>query len=489
MSRVVGAKLGGSTFPKKDLYGGFSQARDYLINLQKEGNYPVAIVSAPEGMSDVVLDAERWLVDHEFESKIPIVVKAAEAASGSKERFVKGIKNGIMGLYSGEIQKLGSYGGRLLDEMEEEVEKLRVYLLEDGNDQVRKALPENHSGRWLSGMLRDVGIESVYLDGMEVGIVASSRGMVKRAVSSMQIQESLKNRVGPGRTPVVGGYIGRRIDTGEPIILGRNTTDVSGAVVSVGLGAREYQIIKDAPGVYRIEPKITINGNTIEIKTDVIPFMSYNESCQIAIRGSKVVHPSAIDIAEDADLPIRVKSLGGEKGTLISRKSITTPENPVAAISTGLFYLLSVNDSAMSVPEESRGYGSLVTRIIADSGASYADTATPAKVMSFAVYSSYDGKKVDIEKVKKNLEVCLGEYGYEPRYVGYRDVAGMSLTGDAMRGTPGMIARTSGILAKEGISISMQSQSDEKVGPTVINYYVESGDFERAVRALCRELF
>jgi aspartate kinase len=486
--KSIVVKFGGSTFPQNDLYRGFSEARKYLSTLYEGGRRPVAVVSAPQGMSDLVLEAERAF-ETGYTPKNPIVARAAEHV-GNRKKFAASLAEGIMDVYSSETKKMGPSGNKLLEKLEREVDKLKwsFEAIDRSNNYERRAMPENHSGTALSYMLEDAGIESRYFDGMQVGVKASPRGMVMRSVSSHDIRETLDPHLGRGSVPVVGGYIGRRIDNGEPIILGRNTTDVTGSIVALSIGAKDYHIIKDVKGIYRIEPVIRVNGESIMIPTDFLDKMSYDEAIQIAWRGSKVVHPCAIDIARDGPVKVRVKSIGEDEGTLISQEPGSTAEKPVAAISTGRFHLLSINDPAMSVPDESHGYMHKVTGILAKNGVSFSDCATPASAMTFAIPLDYDGKVTDIEFLKSDLGKCLREYGYNPRDVSSRNVGGISLTGDAMRGAPGVTARISGVLGRENVNIIMGGQTDEK-GSSAINYYVELEHFGKAIRALCSDLF
>jgi len=482
---TVVVKFGGSMFPQEGLYKGFEKAGNYLTQLYNEGYQLVGVVSAVNGMSDFVLETERVLHDRGYRPKNPVVAKAAKFA-GDRKRFAKEVSDGIMEIYAREIP---SGRGRLLGEIEREVEKLKASIAEEGNEQVRRALPENHSGILLYSVLRDAGFDSAYLDGMQVGVKTNPRGTVKRHVSSFEIRNALEGHLGRGKIPVVGGYIGRRLDNGEPTTFGRNTTDVTGAAVSFALGAAEYQIIKVVPGVYRIEPEIKIDGETIRIETDFLRRMSYGEATQIAWRGSKVVHPHAIDISRDGKIPIRVKSIESGEGTLISETSDTTPERPVAAVSTESFHLLSVDDPAMIVPEEGRGYIRDVIDTLTKCGLGFFDLAKSPSVLTLAVPTIYDGRSTDIESAMESLRGCLKEMEYTPRSVLCNNVFGMSMTGEAMKGTPGVTARIAGIFGKEGVSIVMGGQSDEREGAPVINYYVDPKDARRALEALCTELF
>lgn len=294
--------------------------------------------------------------------------------------------------------------------------------------------------------------------------------------------------MGKGKIPVVGGYIGRRQDNGEPITLGRNTTDVTGSVVSFALSSK-YEIIKDVPGVYRIEPVIKVNGKTIKIETDFLRHISYEEATQIAWRGSKVVHPHAIDIARDGNIPIRIKCIGPGDGTLITDVSDTTPDKPIAAISTGSFYLLSVNDSELTDLREATKYCDKILKVLAELNVGIFDQARSPSVITFAVPSVYDGEQTNMNYITKTLRGSLVDIGKNPRHVKHSDVFGMSFTGGAMKGTPGVTARITEILRREGVSIVMGGQTDETEGSPVINYYMDPNHAERAARALCAELF
>jgi hypothetical protein len=82
----------------------------------------------------------------------------------------------------------------------------------------------------------------------------------------------------------------------------------------------------------------------------------------------------------------------------------------------------------------------------------------------------------------------LLECDYEPRYVGHRVIGGIGLTGDAMKSTPSATARIAQMLKRKGIIPPLESKSYER-GSAAANYYVELEQFERAINALCAELF
>lgn len=485
---TVVAKFGGSTFPQEGLCEGLYAARDHLIRLSEEYQ-PIGVVSAPQGMSDLVIQARQFINDRRYAPSNPIVNAAAELAGGDRGNFANAVAKGIMEGYAAEMSAMGPSSGPLLDDLEMEVERLRASLAARGSDEhVEMALPENHSGKLLSGMLRIAGLESRYLDGMEAGVNADTNGTVLMYESAFRIKNALKDHVGPGKIPIVGGYIGRCRDNGKPIILGRNTTDVTGAAVSFASGAIGYQIIKDVPGVYRIEPVIRVGDDIIRIETDFLGRMSYGEAIQVAWRGSKVVHPDAVHISSEGKIPIRIKCIGpGERiGTLISDISDTTDNNPVAAMSTGNFHLLSVEDSAMLSRVK---YAYNIMNILDSCDLWFFDFAKSPSEITFAIPTTHDGSNIDIEHARRVLEGSLKDRKYNPQKVYVNDAFGISLTGEKMRGTPGVTAKIAGIFGREGVSIRMGTQSDETGGAPVINYYVNPADARRILEALHTELF
>ena len=449
MKPTICDKFGGSTFAD---HKGFDQAAEYLSHQLKTGYRPIAVVSAPKGVSDLLIDG-------------------ADGRMGLQE-----VRERLDARYRGIIANItdGCHRQRALREIEDELARIELAMEGHGKD-CFLALGENHSGILLSNALRAHGCEATYDDGYHAGVSVTGRGAVMDYKSMIKIRDRLQARMARGNAvPVIGGYVGKT-PRSRYKLMGRNTTDVTGALVSCAAKAVYYEIVKDVPGVFRVEPEFC--------QTGIAPKLSYGEAGQITWRGAKVVHPSAISIARKNSLTMHIRNMDEDSHTLISEQSGTTTEHPVAAISAGKFYMLNISDDIMNTAE-GRGYLERIAGFFSQAGLDIFDAAMPANTISITIPS----KEYERGKTENELRRHLSEYGYSPDISG-REVGGISMTGEAMRRRPGTLSQLAGALSSRQISITMSSQSDEAILSPTINFYVDPDRLNEAVQAMCKELF
>lgn len=99
---------------------------------------------------------------------------------------------------------------------------------------------------------------------------------------------------------IVAGFQGVAPD-GHITTLGRGGSDTSATAIGAAVGARYVDIFTDVNGVMNHDPK---KDSTAQ----VIPFLTYDQMEIMAENGAKVVHPRAVKIAMDAEIPFRVRS-------------------------------------------------------------------------------------------------------------------------------------------------------------------------------------
>ena len=89
-------------------------------------------------------------------------------------------------------------------------------------------------------------------------------------------------------------------------------SDTSASALGVALHAEYIDIFTDVEGVMTADPRIVKDARHLQTVT-------YNEICNMAYQGAKVVHPRAVEIAMHAKVPLRVRSTYSDsEGTLIS---------------------------------------------------------------------------------------------------------------------------------------------------------------------------
>src|SRR5699024_1718249 len=82
--------------------------------------------------------------------------------------------------------------------------------------------------------------------------------------------------------------------------------------------AKRIEIFTDVKGIMTADPRVVKSARPLDV-------VSYMEICNLAYQGAKVVHPRAVEIAMQAEVPMRVRSTySKEKGTLVTSSRLQT---------------------------------------------------------------------------------------------------------------------------------------------------------------------
>ncbi len=142
------------------------------------------------------------------------------------------------------------------------------------------------------------------------------------------IQENL-NRILKGfpstKLFITQGYICRNA-YGEIDNLKRGGSDYTASLIAQAVHANEIQIWTDIDGLHNNDPRYVEN-------TKPVAELSFDEAAELAYFGAKILHPSSILPAKQADIPVRLKnSLRAERsGTIIQNTNTKTGIKPIAA--------------------------------------------------------------------------------------------------------------------------------------------------------------
>jgi aspartokinase/homoserine dehydrogenase 1 len=115
---------------------------------------------------------------------------------------------------------------------------------------------------------------------------------------------------------LVPGFFGGNHATGQISLLGPNSSDYSGAIFAVGLGAFGYEIWKDIDGIFESDPKI--NRHALLKKS-----LTYKELISKANIFSQVVHPKVASLLEPLGIPLFIRNIfkADNPGTIIADES------------------------------------------------------------------------------------------------------------------------------------------------------------------------
>ncbi len=160
----------------------------------------------------------------------------------------------------------------------------------------------------------------IFSDDLGVTVAEGSQGRtIDIESTSLRARAIIDNLLASSDVIVTTGFFGRGND-GKVRILGRNSSDYSAVGIAASLGHDRVTLLKDVKGIYRADPKILPPGS------DHIPVLSYLEALDICRSGSRIVHPSAVELAMERGIQINVRKHGDfTGGTLIRKDSAGGP--------------------------------------------------------------------------------------------------------------------------------------------------------------------
>ena len=315
-------------------------------------------------------------------------------------------------------------------------------------------------------MCREFGIRSEYRSSVSLGLRTDNNFGSARPDSrcypavAKQIEDLACDVL------VTTGFIAAT-DDGQITTLGRGGSDYSGTIFGAIVGAEEVQIWTDVSGVMTTDPRIVPNARSI-------PELTFMEASELAWYGAKVLHPSTMLPAIEADIPVRVKNTAepDHPGTVI-RRTLTKDDGGAAkslAVMKGL-YLVNITTGRMF---GSHGFMSKVFDVFNRHNVDIHMIATSEVTISVT------------SPMGEQLERAAAELKEFADVFVERDLSLISVVGEKMKGTPGVAARVTNAMANAKANIRMISQGASEIN---ISLLLEERQAKEAVIALHKEFF
>lgn len=238
-----------------------------------------------------------------------LVQLAADGASGNGKRAFKALDNlrrshsqAASALVSGT--RLVETSGRLESLFGELSSLLRgLTLIKECSPRTMDAIlafGELLSTTLIAAAAAEAGIDTVLADSRRLVRTDDSFGAanVDFRTTAKLVQSAVQPE--PGRLIVAQGFIAST-DSGVTTTLGRGGSDYSATIFGSCLAAEEVQIWTDVDGIMTTDPRIISAARSI-------PEIGYEEAAELAYFGAKVVHPSTIQPAVEAGIPVYVKN-------------------------------------------------------------------------------------------------------------------------------------------------------------------------------------
>lgn len=307
----------------------------------------------------------------------------------------------------------------------------------------------------LSHELKKNNVSAIALTGSQAGFTTNddfNQARIKEVNPNRIIKEFKEHDI-----IVVAGCQGET-ETGEITTIGRGGSDTTAVALGASLQAKRIEIFTDVNGIMTADPEIVESVKLIKV-------VSYEEICNLAYQGAKVIHPHAVELAMQANIPLRIRSTYTKsKGTLV----VPSKEDFIEAnrIITGITHIPAITQINIPIEERSNNQ-SEVFKAMADAEISVDFIYISPTHISYTVPNF---------KVSKAVHI-LEALGLEPEIT--ENCAKISIVGAGMTGVPGVASRIVMSLIESGVQILQSADSY-----TTIWILVHEKDLKSAINAL-----
>ncbi|MCV9887714.1 aspartate kinase [Metabacillus halosaccharovorans] len=311
-----------------------------------------------------------------------------------------------------------------------------------------------------SSLLNDNNIKATSLTGAQAGFVTNDEH-TNAKILEMKC-ERLVETLSKHDVVVVAGFQGASVTNGDMTTIGRGGSDTSAAAIGAAVGAEFVDIFTDVEGVMTADPRIVENAKSLSKVT-------YTEIVNLAYQGAKVIHPRAVEIAMQAEVPIRVRSTYSKlPGTLVSSNQTDKKGSDVhERLITGIAHVSNVTQIKVTAKEGQYSVQTEVFKAMAMEGISVDFFNITPKSVIYTVTDQVTSRAVEV----------LQNLGYEPTIT--RQCAKVSAVGAGIMGVPGVTSKIVTALSEKGIQILQSADSH-----TTIWVLVKEDDMNKAVNAL-----
>ncbi|RNA69536.1 aspartate kinase [Alteribacter keqinensis] len=314
-----------------------------------------------------------------------------------------------------------------------------------------------------SQLLNEKGVKALALTGAQAGFRVTE-DYTNGKITEMKTEE-LTAALDEADVVVVTGFQGLT-PKGTTATLGRGGSDTSATALGAALKAEVVDIFTDVEGVMTADPRVVDKAKPLGVVT-------YNEICNMAYQGAKVIHPRAVEIAMQAKVPIRIRSTFSDgEGTLITTSTAKALGQDVEERTiTGIAHVNNVTQIKVAAREGEYDLQAKVFKAMANENISVDFISIQPMGVAYTVKDEVADRAIHV----------LTELGFKPE--AQRNCAKVSAVGAGMTGVPGVTSKIVEALSMKNIQILQSADSH-----TTIWVLVKEEDMTAAVNAL-HEIF
>jgi len=330
--------------------------------------------------------------------------------------------------------------------------------------------------------IQELGLPAISLTGAQVGILTEAAHSCARI---LQVKTNrIKKHLDRSEVVVIAGFQGISNCTDlEITTLGRGGSDTSAVAIAASLGATFCEICTDVTGIFTTDPRLVSDARMLEE-------ISYDEMLELASLGAKVLHPRAVEIARNYNVPIVVRSSHDDKpGT---RVTSSVPISPINLMS------LEISKVVNAIKFDNNQAKVVLSQIpkLPNFAPLFFEEIARQKIDIDLIIQSIDEENTnDIAfTVKKNqlkttetfIETLCKIFGFKSnrkeknKLIVERNIAKVTISGAGMIGHPGIVAKILKTLAEVGINIQLICTSEIQV-----SCVIDANLCEKAISVLC----
>jgi len=427
------------------------------IIAEREAPHPLVIVSAPAGVTNILLRLAEMASTGDVTTTLDEV--------GKLRSRLTAIARDLPGIAAAAAEK------EIVRELDDLSHLLRsVAVIQEVTPRLLDqcaAYGEGWSALLLVQFLRAQGITSEFCDARRVMVTNDSftKAEPQFDAIALRVREAVQPALDRS-VVVMQGFVGATAK-GVTTTLGRGGSDYSAAILGAALEAEEIQIWTDVDGILSADPHLIPEARLLNEVT-------FDEAAELAYFGAKVLHPSTILPAMKKNIPVRV--LNSRRPHLQGTMITSHPRSGADPLVKSIAYKKNITVVTIQSTRMLMAYGFL------------------ARV--FEIFKQYK-KSIDVvatSEVGVSLTVDdpsnLGDLVAELRE--FSDVkiehnkSVVSVVGERMKHTTGIAGKVFQALGKADVNVELISHGGSEINLTFV---ISEPKTDTAVRALHEELF
>ena len=278
--------------------------------ITESGEPTFVVLSAMSGTTNSLVEISDYLYKKNPEG-------ANEVINNLEKKYLQHVED----LYSTE-----EYKQKTRDLLQQEFNYLRSFtkdLFTSFEEKSIVAQGEIISTNMVVNYLQECGVKAVLLNALDF-MRTDKNAEPDTAYIKEKLQSIMKDNEGY-QIYITQGFVCRNA-YGEVGNLQRGGSDYTASLIGAALPASEIQIWTDIDGMHNNDPRIVD-------KTEAVRQLNFEEAAELAYFGAKILHPTCVQPAKYAGIPVRLKNTMDPKaeGTIIDNVIVRGKIKAVAA--------------------------------------------------------------------------------------------------------------------------------------------------------------